>query len=137
MDDFERKKFGCKGKISIFKKKHLGKCPSFQLIPLQNLSKIFLHNLLFQNIQSFFIYFEKKSFHFGAASAKNPFFSCSLIRTFQTFFSFKSYTFNSGQDSPPPPFLNGNVWLEVFDGSPDINYIIKLYWEYLLKERQH
>ena len=62
MDDFEEEKF------LVLKEKYFEKFnilrkyfKSLLRIPLQKLHKIFWHILLFQNIQSIFLHFEKKT----------------------------------------------------------------------------
>ena len=55
MYDFERKKFGSKGKIPRKISKYCGKWITLW-IPFQKCHKIFLHILLFQNILIFFVF---------------------------------------------------------------------------------
>ena len=76
IDDFERrKKFGCNGKILV---------KSLKRIPLQNLHKIFVHILLFQNIQGNLL-LEKNVF----SGAARGFYEYTKKRSFKHFFTFK------------------------------------------------
>ena len=67
MDDFERRKeFGGKGKIVQYFKKNYGKIfQDFNGLPLQKFHKTLFHILVFRNIRSIFIFFEKKIVFFS------------------------------------------------------------------------